>query len=768
MNRKNNPIRKIVRVRISLLLYTTIVMLASCAPVNRFTRLKKVPGEYARNYEIGGIKMEQKFLEHATPWIVFSAKDGNMSHNYPGGRIRRKEFGFLEPFFVIKEKGKHIAVVKYSPDLAEGLKLKERKNAKYYGWIRKSDLLLRQESETDVYTGLKNKYIITLTDTAAVNHSSSCLSTDSAYVFADPDLTIRRGGIPVYSIVYLLKKSEKGNSGLISSVPEIYADSVAGQVLGWISTDMLQKKGARLHGKLYPSPVDAPSLKYVPVLSMKHQQDSTVLQVYRSIPVIDRSANFILNTKGGRITYPRYEQLQTDLKKINIVFAVEGQKEMQAEFPGMVNVIQNLVQTLRENPDGFGYRIGVCTPFRKNGNQTESPFVVQPCTDYISFMDSLSEVALHINNFSVQEEQVWSTLHKSVDMLEKYKNETNIIVFVGTKGYGGESPSLSLAKKTAGNNCRILAFQLYAGEKFTYDNFVLQMKNLITLSADSISEKKKEMLVSAVHLREKNSWRQGHKNIYSLDFPDASMSQGWLLFPEKEKKMTWDKLSFSTDTLISQIKQDNSMLLHELDKAFMSMGNSKTIFSSAAASYLNIRNDNLPASLLNCFAYSSPLLFIPGQFRYSSGNMPEYFLLLNKEEMDNLRSFMEGLSSFEVDYVEEASFYLPTGKIRKQLCRYLFRKVNENRLCGMSKKRVGEMKLADILSVITGCPASLSFPVNPTLEELKKKWVVTDELLDAMLQYIASKKRLLDTGYKKESFISNGQSYYWLRCDMLP
>ena len=501
---------------------------------------------------------------------------------------------------------------------------------------------------------------------------------------------------------------------------------------------------------------------------MKHQQDSTVLQVCRSIPVIDRSANFILNTKGGRITYPRYEQLQTDLKKINIVFAVEGQKEMQAEFPGMVNVIQNLVQTLRENPDGFGYRIGVCTPFRKNGNRSESPFVVQPCTDYISFMDSLSEVALHINNFSVQEEQVWSTLHKSVDMLEKYKNETNIIVFVGTKGYGGESPSLSLAKKTADNNCRILYFQLYAGEKLTYDNFVIQMKNLITLSADSISEKKKEMLVSAVHLREKNSWRQGHKNIYSLDFPDASMSQGWLLFPEKEKKMTWDKLSFSTDTLISQIKQDNSMLLHELDKAFMSMGNSKTIFSSAAASYLNIRNDNLPASLLNCFAYSSPLLFIPGQFRYSSGNMPEYFLLLNKEEMDNLRSFIEGLSSFEVDYVEEASFYLPTGKIRKQLCRYLFRKVNENRLCGMSKKRVGEMKLADILSVITGCPASLSFPVNPTLEELKKKWVVTDELLDAMLQYIASKKRLLDTGYKKESFISNGQSYYWLRCDMLP
>lgn len=768
MNRKNNYCRVIAGSRILLYLYVTIALLASCAPVNRFTRLKKVPGEYAWNYETSGIKVKKNFLDPATPWIVFSSKSGNSSRNYPGGRIKRKEFGFLEPFFVIKEKGKYLGIVKYSPDLAEGLKIKDRKNAKYYGWIRKSDLLLHRESATDVYTGLKNKYIIALTDTAAINHSSAYLSADSAYVFADPDLTDKRGGIPVYSIVYLLETSENGKSGLISSVPEIYADSIAGQVLGWISTDLLQKKGHRLHGKLYSPPFYAPSLKYAPVFSMKQNCDSVILQTYSPVPVIDRSANFVLNVKGGRIAYPRYGQLRTDLKKINIVFAIEGHRDMQTEFPAMVNVMQNLVQSLREKPDGFQYRIGVCTPFKKNGTPSEHPFAVLPCTDFASLMDSLSEVALHIKDFSVQEDQSWTTFHKGVELLKKYKDETNIIVFAGMSGYGGESPSSSLAKKIAENNCRILAFQLYAGERFTYDNFVIQMKNLITLSADDIAGRRKELLVSTACLRERNVWRQGRKNMYSLDFPDASMSQGWLLFPEKEKKLTWDKLVFATDTLIAQIRKDNTTLLYELDKAFMNMGDSKSVFSSAAVSYLKIPQDSLPANLANCFVHSSPLLLIPGQFRYASANVPDYYLLLNKEELDNLRAFMDGLSSFEVDYVQEESFYLPTGKIRRQLYKYLLRKVNEGRLCPMKKKRVEKMKLADILSVVTGCPANSSFPLRHTLKDLKKKWVVTDELLDSMLQYTAGKKKLLDAEYKKENFTSGKQTYYWLQHRLLP
>lgn len=768
MNRKNNYCRVIAGSRILLYLYVTIALFASCAPVNRFTRLKKVPGEYARNYETSGIKVKKNFLGPASPWVVFSSKSENSSRNYPGGRIKRKEFGFLEPFFVIKEKGKYLGIVKYSPDLVEGLKIKDRKNVKYYGWIRKSDLLLHRESVTDVYTGLKNKYIIALTDTAAINHSSAYLSADSAYVFADPDLTDKRGGIPVYSIVYLLETSENGKSGLISSVPEIYADSIAAQVLGWISTDLLQKKGHRLHGKLYSPPSYAPSLKYAPVFSMQQSCDSVVLQTYSPVSVIDRSANFVLNVKGGRIAYPYYGQLRTDLKKINIVFAIEGHKDMQTEFPAMVNVVQNLVQSLREKTDEFQYRIGVCTPFKKNGVQSEHPFAVLPCADFVSLMDSLSEVALDIKDFGVQEDQSWVTFHRGVELLEKYKNETNLIVFAGMSGYGGESPSSSLAKKIAENNCRVLAFQLYAGERFTYDNFVLQMKKLITLSADDIAGRRKELLVSTACLRERNVWRQGRKNMYSLDFPDASMSQGWLLFPEKEKRLTWDKLVFAADTLIAQIRKDNTTLLYELDKAFMNMGDSRSVFSSAAVSYLKISEDSLPVNLANCFVHSSPLLLIPGQFRYASVDVPDYCLLLNKEELGNLRAFMDGLSSFEVDYVQEESFYLPTGRIRRQLYKYLLEKVNEGRLCPMNKKRVGKMKLADILSVVTGCPADSSFLVRHTLKDLKKKWVVTDALLDSMLQYTAGKKKLLDAEYKKESFTSNKQSYYWLQRRLLP
>lgn len=82
-------------------------------------------------------------------------------------------------------------------------------------------------------------------------------------------------------------------------------------------------------------------------------------------------------------------------------------------------------------------------------------------------------------------------------------------------------------------NCRLLGFQLYGGEPDNFNNFVLQIGNMIDCSAPRISRKKRELIVYPEQLRNGNEYAEVNHNTYCLDFPNRSMTQGWLVFPQK-------------------------------------------------------------------------------------------------------------------------------------------------------------------------------------------------------------------------------------------
>ena len=51
----------------------SIICLAACGPVHRFTRVKNVPREYVRNYSVEGVKAPHSLsLFKHDPWIVFA------------------------------------------------------------------------------------------------------------------------------------------------------------------------------------------------------------------------------------------------------------------------------------------------------------------------------------------------------------------------------------------------------------------------------------------------------------------------------------------------------------------------------------------------------------------------------------------------------------------------------------------------------------------------------------------------------------------------
>ena len=140
-------------------LLISIVVLSACAPVHRFTQLRKLPREYSENYSIEGIKAPRS-AAHRKPWIVYSDRVENAAYVNPGGRVKSAEVGLLDTFLVIKTKGDYLRLIKYNPTNIKHNRMTQRKKAEYVGWMHRSRLILSPSSITDVQSGLHDKFIV--------------------------------------------------------------------------------------------------------------------------------------------------------------------------------------------------------------------------------------------------------------------------------------------------------------------------------------------------------------------------------------------------------------------------------------------------------------------------------------------------------------------------------------------------------------------------------------------------------------------------------
>ena len=104
-------------------------------------------------------------------------------------------------------------------------------------------------------------------------------------------------------------------------------------------------------------------------------------------------------------------------------------------------------------------------------------------------------------------------------MLTKYKDENNIIVSIGESGNNNEKVEDPLIQSITNVQARILGYQVYADTGNTFNNFVLQIQDIILRTAKEIATKKKDFLVNSNQLRAENLFVEKGDNQYSLDFP---------------------------------------------------------------------------------------------------------------------------------------------------------------------------------------------------------------------------------------------------------
>lgn len=801
----------------------------SCGPVNRFTRVKQIPREYAMNYCVKNIKASKDVWFWADPWIVFSDKMGNVSYRKPMGKVEMKELKFMDAFFVIGKMGDWLEMVKYNPELIKGRGLKNRDKVEYYGWINKSDLLLTRNSVTDLNTGLKNKYITILSDTMLMDEPKNYLREDSVFVFKDLDFTKRHTQLPLYEIVYPLKKSADGEKTLISRKPYISPDSLSAEVCGWIDNSLLTSIGQQLHIDLDSFPNDklkfmdkqkkrelpnmsffweshkemekiSKSLSYNPVQSFMASDSSISFKTGAFASVISKNKNYVLNVNGSPIYHRYMKKIEENLHNVNILFVIDGGESVLEYFPGTINIIQGL-QSLFTDKTEFSYRFGSVLSFNEKGNLNEP--VLELTDDYVALLNFLSLKNINKERLSpFGNTRNWSALRKAVDLVKEHKDETNLIILVGNIGTNSEWADYILADRIAKSNCRILGFQLYNDNSNGYNNFVSQVTNMIETYAPIISNKKKEYVVYANQLRAKNEFKEVDKNRYCLDFPKRSMTQGWVVFPQKKERLQLDLLTSSIDTLLQQVQSDNKLLINSLYKAFDETGNFRSELDSTLISYFGIKKLDVKP-LLGVSSRKPLKSYIPSQrvvFSKDDKQKLNFKLLLSEVEYKNLRSFVDALSNFEIDYkikvpkrerqqfrkicdcVEEEEFeneikipsnvelelpYASTRSVRSGLIKLYYSHLNSGKFCKTSRQRMYMMTLADVHYGITTCPTANPFLKAFKVKDLMDKKIVTDFMLDELIKDFKTKKAGLEK-IAGRSFTSNGQTYYWLDGELLP
>lgn len=791
-----------------LLIGSSIMILSAvaCAPVNRFTRAKKVPREYRINYDEQWAKAPRKFRWNADPWIVFSDRADNRTYTRPGGRIVMKEIGFMEPMVVIKSKKDYLRVIRYSPEVIKNGKIENRKAAEYMGWIPKSDVLLNRDALTSARNSRHSKFVTAVNGQTPLLQPNLFFTADSLKVFSEPSLMQQQGTLPFSSIVYKMKESADGQKSLVAKESYLAADSVQKQIIGWISNTLLSQSGQQYFisehtdRHLYDRGYDV--LRYNPVNYYCYQDSVRKIQTGLYRQALNYSKNFVLNVDGQKISYGDYIQLGKDLSKINLVFVFEGEEQVIAQFPQLVNTIQNLQGKIASNGD-TSYSFNAVLGFKKG----KSKFLrIEKEKSFQSFMDSLYAITDHIDEYKPISPTISSSaLQEAMGRLENNKNETNVVILIGTTGYQNDKTNTSLSAQMAEYNCRLLGFQLYGGEPDTYNNFVLQVQNIIDRYAGLVSVKKRKILVSTDQLRTGTLYKENNRNMYSLDFPKNSMTQGWVIFPGKRQTLELNALSAGVDTLLTQIEQDNRSVMDYLAESFRRSGNYRSEFDSVMTCYYHIQeNPRQERDFANHFSRQVPVWFANSDI----WNLPDslvsefgHYLLVDNRELKRVLEFMKNISSEQVDiktnnldknkkhskkcdcpepipvnrsFIEDNDTlseirYRSTRKIRKRLVRYYTRVANENRVCKISGRKLKRHNLAWIHEYIIGCPVDNVSMSSISLKDIKKKKRVSDERLDELLSYYKQRKESFELNISNlPGFVSNGQRYYWINSDKLP
>lgn len=735
------------------------------------------------------------FPYKSEPWIVISERGNNSVFMDKGDEKSPKQINFLEPLLVIKEdRGKGLMkVAEYHPDALMG-KMKSSA-VKTYGWLPKEQLLLWQNAIRNKDNGFSLKAALVPNASDVLKEGSKYLKNDSVTVFTSPDLTKTTSEkLPVGQLVYIYKTAEDGKRFLVGKTPSVKLDSISKSIYGWVSSNMVavwgDRTGLRVSPEFLVEGAEKIGLQKDVTDGMSENVHFKLSEAAERTPVenligvvpaemrnankarffanaLDYSKNYVFNVLGQPIYYLRYREIANRNKNLNIVFTLDISNENAENTAVAKSAFQDFQFKMKDLAYYRNIRFGAVL-YKKNtcGDNVVVSGLSDDFGKIANFID-LKSSELNCSGYGGQPMQ--EGLEAAGQMLENYRDDTNIVVLVGAtasaSGYLGSAVS-SLSEARA----RIVSYQTVAGSSDSYNNFVLLSEKVVTNTAKNIAEIEKERTISQNAVMNRNNYnlQQGEEGVYSLDYPRSSMSQGFVIFPKKGEINSNARLARSLDSLLAQVTHQNKFTENALRDYFKSpLGSSKTELKPDFRPQFPNAPAVIPVETASqLVVYNNPFLD-KGTFTEDYEHLypaVQKGILISESEYEDIKKLYQ-------DIYKETRPYAKNFSASKAIRAYQKVLKNSRAANKTIAHKFPEKSMAYSIAAATGFDNSGEELMSKyTLSAWKRSKVVPEDAVRAFFnQFRTLANRLLENQGNEKIIISqNGEKFYWLNSYFMP
>ncbi|MBO9153813.1 type VI secretion system protein TssR domain-containing protein [Chitinophaga sp. GCM10012297] len=778
-----------------LVLLTTVCCLQAKAQFYAGKRIARMPGNF--RYPTPETK-DPAGKPAATAWIVFSDRADNYTTTTPGGSLVFKKLGFMQPFFVSDEKDGYLRLVKYDPSVLKGTRLKDKRKAVSYGWLPRNKVLMWQKALTDERTGFPIKAVTIISSGDPIARPEFYFAHDSVIVFNSPGLqTKAEEKLKLHDLVYVYKFSEDGRKALVGHASQLTADSAAAAVSGWVSSDVVHLWGSRLYvgnervsnyeedsaaakyfsSRLTPARPGGGKFEYDPLLPQGNP-------VFRSIPVMqhkglgvathafpssiagnvfDKSGNTVINIKGTRIDYNNYLRLRRFGNRVNVMFVVDGGSSMKNYLPGITNTIQNFADIFGKKAfSNYEYRFGAVV-YRGNEGcyQSKATNTFEPTGNYSRIVDFINQQAAITQQCSgaVTNQPYYDGLQQAVNVLKKYPMQTNIIIVAGSTGnLKGNATEDLLVRGLTETDARMLIFQVYNKFDPSFNNFVLESRQLLERAAQQQAENKKLRMVKGEGLAVTQQFNTSYTDSvsYYLNYPDGSLIPGAIVFPARGEVKTNREMMIALDRFLGEVYTDNKQIITSLDSVFMTSGRLREKIPEPVMNSINQAGVTLPRDFgeqlpHNAFKYYFDVNAKEG---IVTKNAPVQFaILLSQDEMIQLTDLLSRLSGDNLQQDSKA--------FRKMLYRTYVNYGASQWKGNSTRSLVKNMKLPAYIEKATGMPVDAGELGAFNVRSIKNG--MSGEQFEQLVTYLRKCNQVLKVQLQTgDYFISNGRPYFYV------
>lgn len=734
------------------------------------------------------------------PWIVFSDRVDNYTYTSAGGTLVYKKTAYMQPFFVSDVKGGYLKLLQYDPGLLNGRRIKDRSRAVSYGWISQDRVLLWRKALVDPQTLFPERAIGVITGRSPVQRPGFFFSNDSIRVFSSPDLQEQMDqALRLHQFVYLYKRSEDGKKFLVGLAPQLTADSAKEAVLGWVSAEVVHPWGSRLYlglaragddltdssaavyadramgvsGLRAPAytydPLanrDDPTLRCLPVMQRTADGASAFFTSGVAEDVFDKSGNTVVNIKGTRITYPQYLRLRKLSGQVNVLFVVDGGSSMRNYMPGLTNTIQGFEGVfLQKRFAGYRYRYGAVVYRNPQGCGTSEDLTAFPLSpNFSKVVDFLNTQAAVTGQCTggLYQQPVSKGVQGALDLLKGHEMETNLIILCGSAGDDPTTPSAdgyALVRGLVLTDTRLLVLQVYNKFDASFNNFVLQGKDLLEKTAQIQADQKKLRMVRGEGLAATQQFNTAYTDSmsYYLNYPEGSLIPGAVVFPARGMVKTNKEMDAALNRFIGEVDQDNREVIHSLDSAFRKAGRLRERLNPPVEDAL-LRLDSVPlqANLGEALPDNTFKFYLDVKAPMSlaaNGSPWQYALLLSQEEMLQLSDLLSRLAGDNLEQ-DKDNFrrklfhaYVETGR---SLWRHRY-----------SRGDIKSMPLATYLETLSGMPLADAFLTGHTVRDIRGD--LSTEEFETLVRYLRACNQVLKVQLQmNDYFVANGIPYYYV------